>query len=81
MKKWKKNNKRDKQYIDSSIIIEDISENKDLSNSFVNSKNEGYLIIIVDLKLFEYKSIKKWRLNILCMKVNVNITLEFQIKI
>ena len=38
------NDKIDKKYIDSSIIIEEISENKDLSNysSFINSKNEGY---------------------------------------
>lgn len=38
------NDKIDKKYIDSFIIIEEVSENKDLSNysSFINSKNEGY---------------------------------------
>lgn len=39
------------------------------------------LIIILNLKLFEYESIKNGDLKFWSMKVNVNITLEFQIKI
>ena len=69
MKKLKKNNNKwyDKKYIDSFIIIEEVSENKDLSNysSFVNSKNEGY-----SYNNFKFKTLwiwvnKKWRFKIL----------------